>query len=140
AYRGPADVRGWKVASASQGSTPDILIDRLLRSAGLRYEDVEILTLGFPDQIPAFANKAIDASLWQEPFTTIGVDRGLVVRGPIGYDIYPNQQIAGVLFSEKLLADRPTAIRYLRAYTRGIRDYVKAMVDREPAAFDEVVP
>src|SRR5262249_37074723 len=28
----------------------------------------------------------------------------------------------------------------LRAYVRGVRDYVRAMQDRDPAAFEEVVP
>jgi len=28
----------------------------------------------------------------------------------------------------------------MRAYVRGVRDYVKALIDRDPAAFDEIVP
>jgi NitT/TauT family transport system substrate-binding protein len=140
AYQGPASVRGWKVALGNAGSTPDIALDRFLQTGGLRYEDVDLTLLNFPDQIPAFANKVIDAAYWQEPFTTIAIERGLVVRGPIGYDVYPYQQIAGVLFGEKLLGDRQVGIRYLRAYTRGVRDYVKAMLDRDPTTFEQVVP
>jgi len=140
AYQGPASVRGWKVALGNAGSTPDIALDRFLQTGGLRYEDVDLTILNFPDQIPAFANKVIDAAYWQEPFTTIAVERGLVVRGPIGYDVYPNQQIAGVLFGDKLLGDRQAGIRFLRAYTRGVRDYVKAMLDRDPTLFEQVVP
>jgi NitT/TauT family transport system substrate-binding protein len=90
--------------------------------------------------LQAFDNKAIDASYYQEPFTTIAVERGLIVRGPIGYDIYPEQQIGVLLFGEKLLGDRALAVGYLRAYVRGVRDYVRAMLDRDPAAFAEVVP
>ncbi|HLH26094.1 MAG TPA: ABC transporter substrate-binding protein [Chloroflexota bacterium] len=140
AYQGPASVRGWKVALGNAGSTPDVALDRFLQTGGLRYEDVDLTILNFPDQIAAFANKVIDAAYWQEPFTTIAVERGLVVRGPIGYDVYPNQQIAGVLFGDKLLTDREAGIRYLRAYTRGVRDYVKGLIDRDPAMFDQVVP
>jgi ABC-type nitrate/sulfonate/bicarbonate transport system substrate-binding protein len=140
AYQGPASVRGWKVALGNAGSTPDVALDRFLQTGGLRYEDVDLTLLNFPDQIPAFANKVIDAAYWQEPFTTIAVERGLVVRGPIGYEVYPNQQIAGVLFGDKLLGDRQAGIRYLRAYTRGVRDYVKALIDRDPATFEQVVP
>ena len=139
AYQGPATVRGWKVGAAT-GSVADIALDRFLRTGGLAIEDVDMTYLPFPDILTALSNGALDGAYYQEPFTTIAVDRGIVMRGPIGYDIYPNQQIAGVLFSEKLLSDRATAIRYLRAYTRGIRDYVKAMVERDPAAFNEIVP
>ena len=140
AYQGPGSVRGWKVGLSQTSSSAAISLDRFLRGGGLRTEDVEVVLLPFPDQIPAFANGAIDGAYWQEPFTTIAVERGLVVRGPLGYDVYPYQQIAGVLFGEKLLSDRALAVRHLRAYTRGVRDYVKAMIDRDPAAFDEVVP
>src|SRR5581483_7852340 len=140
AIRGPADLRGRKIGLSNSGSASDIALDRYLHEGGLDLTEMDLNYMGFPDLIPAFANKAIDAGYWQEPFTTIAVDRGLVVRGPIGYDVYPNQQIAVVLFRDKLLSDRDLGLHYLRAYTRGVRDYVKAMQDRDPAMFDQVVP
>jgi NitT/TauT family transport system substrate-binding protein len=140
AYRGPADVRGWKVASGTPGSAADIALDRFLHTAGLTINDIELIVLPFPDVIPALANKAIEGSYYQEPFTTIAVERGLAVRGPIGYDVYPNQQIGVVLFGEKLVGDRNLGLRYLRAYVRGVRDYVKGIMERDPATFDEIVP
>jgi NitT/TauT family transport system substrate-binding protein len=140
AIRGPADLRGRKIGLSNSGSSSDIALDHYLHEGGLDYSEMDLNYMGFPDLIPAFANKAIDAAYWQEPFTTIALDRGLIVRGPIGYDVYPNQQIAVVLFRDKLLADRDLGVRYLRAYTRGVRDYVKAMQDHDPAMFDQVVP
>jgi NitT/TauT family transport system substrate-binding protein len=140
AVRGPADLRGRKLALSNSGSASDIALDRYLHEGGLDITQMDITYMGFPDIIPAFANKAIDAAYWQEPFTTIALDRGLIVRGPIGYDVYPNQQIAVVLFRDKLLNDRDLGVRYLRAYVRGVRDYVKAMQERDPAMFDQVVP
>jgi NitT/TauT family transport system substrate-binding protein len=140
AYRGPADVRGWRVASGTPGSAADIALDRFLQTGGLTLRDVELVILPFPDVIPALANRAVDAAYYQEPFTTIAVERGLAVRGPIGYDAYPYQQIGVVLFGEKLTGDRALGLRYLRAYTRGVRDYVKGLIERDPAKFEEVVP
>src|SRR5918911_438329 len=140
ALRGPADLRGRKIGLSNSGSASDIALDRYLHEGGLDISETDLNYMGFPDLIPAFANKAIDAAYWQEPFTTIALDRGLIVRGPIGYDVYPNQQIAVVLFRDKLLNDRDLGLRYLRAYVRGVRDYVKAMQDRDPAMFDQVVP
>jgi ABC-type nitrate/sulfonate/bicarbonate transport system substrate-binding protein len=139
-YQGPASVRGWRIASATQGSITDIAIDRWVQSGGLQRSDVEQVYLSFPDTAAAFANKGIEAAYYQEPFTTVAVDRGLIVRGPIAYEIYPYQQIGVLLFGERLLADRALSQRHVRAYVRGVRDYVKAMIDREPAAFDEIVP
>ena len=140
AYRAPADLRGRVVAVSSVGSTGYISLDRFLQSGGLSIEDVEVATLPFPDIVSAFENKAIDAASFQEPFTTIALDRGLIVRGPIGFEIIPYQQIGVLLFNDRLLDDRALGLRYLRAYVRGARAYVKAMQERDPAAFAEVVP
>jgi NitT/TauT family transport system substrate-binding protein len=140
AYQGPASLRGWKVATAVAGSVADVARDRWLRSGGVSDADLEFVSLTFPDILVAFGNKAIDAAGYQEPFTTIAVERGLAVRVAPGHEMYLNQQIGVLLFGERLLQDRSLALRYVRAYTRGVRDYVKAMIDRDPAAFDEVVP
>jgi NitT/TauT family transport system substrate-binding protein len=136
----PADFAGRRIAVGSEGSAQHIALDRYLRSGGLTLADVEVVWLTLPDTLPAFQNKAIEGSYWQEPFTTIAVERGLVVRGPIGFDIVPYQQIGGILFGPRMNGDRELGLRYMRAYVRGVRDYVKGMIDRDPATFDEVVP
>src|SRR3954451_12219033 len=128
-YQGPASTRGWRIASATQGSITDIAIDRWVRSGGLSRSDVEQVYLSFPDTAAAFANRGIEAAYYQEPFTTIAVDRGLIARGPIAYEIYPYQQIGVLLFGERLLRDRALSQRHVRAYVRGVRDYVRAMID-----------
>ncbi|HEY7068216.1 MAG TPA: ABC transporter substrate-binding protein [Chloroflexota bacterium] len=140
AVREPADLRGRKIASATQASAPDIALDKYLSSGGLSMADLDVTVLPFPDILSAFDNKNVDAAYYQEPFTTIGIERGLIVRGPIGYDVYPNHQIGVTLFGQRLLGDRPLAVRYMKAYVRGVRDYVRALIDRDPAAFDEIVP
>jgi NitT/TauT family transport system substrate-binding protein len=45
-----------------------------------------------------------------------------------------------LVFGKKLAENKDLSLRYLRAYTRGVRDYVKAIIDKDPKAFDEVVP
>jgi NitT/TauT family transport system substrate-binding protein len=140
AYRGAADLRGRKVALTTLGGAPDLVMDRFLRSGGLTIADVETVVMPFPDMLPALGNGAVDAAWSQEPFTTIGIERGILVRGPTGHDIHPGQQIGLLVFGERMLKDRPLAVRFLRAYVRGVRDYVRAMQERDPAAFEEVVP
>jgi len=138
--RQPGDLRGRKIAIATEGSAAHITLDRYLQAAGLTLSDVNVVVIPLPDTIAAFDNQAIEAAYWQEPFTTIAVERGLIIRGPIGFDIYPYQQIGGILFGPRMMADRPIGQRYMRAYVRGVRDYVKALQERDPVAFDEVVP
>jgi NitT/TauT family transport system substrate-binding protein len=139
AYRQPADLRGRKIGAANPGSVAEVTLDRYLQSAGLTLADVDIVTLNYPDIMTAFENRAIEASYYQEPFTTMAVERGLVVRGPIGYDIVPDQQIGVVMFGDRMLQDPGLSRRYLRGYVRGVRDYVRGLLDRDPATFDEVV-
>ncbi len=138
--RGPADLRGRRIGVANISSAPSVTLDRYLNTGGLTVNDVEQVVLPFPDFLPAFENRHIDAAYFQEPFTTIAIERGAIVRGPIAGEIYPYQQIGVILFGERLLSDRALAMRYIRAYVRGVRDYVKAMQEREPAAYEEVVP
>jgi NitT/TauT family transport system substrate-binding protein len=140
ATRSPADLRGRKIAITVEGGSAHVTLDRYLQSGGLTLGDVETVMVPFPETLAAFENKAIDASYYQEPWTTIGIDRGMAARGPIAYEIYPNQQIGGIMFGERMTGDQATSLRYMRAYVRGVRDYVKAMQERDAAKFDEVVP
>src|SRR5919199_4119055 len=132
AYQGPASLKGWKIATASQGSNSDITLDTYLRSAGLTFADIDRVNLSYPDMLPALANKAIDGAYYQEPFTTIAVEQGFAARGPAAWQIRLGQQVGVVLLSERLLRDRALSLRYVRAYTRGVRDYVKGLIDRDP--------
>lgn len=138
-YKGPADMKGLKVFHVQPPSTADIALEKYLKQGGLTLKDVDTSPLQqFADVIPALSNKAVDAAYFQEPFTTIAVNQGLAVRGPIGYDVYPDQQIATLVVNNKINGE--TAVRYLKAYTRGVRDYVKALIQKDQAMYDQVVP
>jgi NitT/TauT family transport system substrate-binding protein len=139
-YKGPADMKGWRVTQGLPESTAEIALDKFLHQGGLSLSDIDYQHLGFPETVTAFANKGIDAAYFQEPFTTIALNQGLIVRGPIGYDIYPNQQIACVAFGQKLSGNKDLSLRYVRAYLRGVRDYVKGLIEKDQAMFDQVVP
>jgi NitT/TauT family transport system substrate-binding protein len=143
AYTAAADLKGRKFAVGAQPktSTADIALTRWLQAnAGLTEDDLDTAVIGLPDMLAAFASKNIEASYWQEPFTTIALDQGLIVRGPIAYEMYPEQQIAVLVFGKKLSDNRDLSLRYLRAYTRGVRDYVKGLIHKDPRLRSEVVP
>ncbi len=138
-FKGPADMKGLKVFHQQPPNTSEIALEKYLKQGGLTLKDIDTSPLtNFADVIPAFSNKAVDAAYFQEPFSTIAINQGLAVRGPIGYDIYPNQQIATLVVNNKISGD--LAVHYLRAYTRGVRDYVKALIERDQGMFEQVVP
>ncbi len=139
-FTGPASVKGWKVAEAVPDSTPDVAMDKWLKTGGLSLKDLNITYLGFPETLQALTNKAIDATYYQEPFTTIAVEQGVAARAVPAWDMYLNQQIAVVVFGPRMNNDKGLSQRYVRAYLRGVRDYVKGLIDKDRTKFDEVVP
>ena len=55
--------------------------------------------------------------------------------------MHPNQQSAGIFYSPKLIKERrDVAVRFMRAYIRGIRQYLKSVgPGRKPEDFDRGV-
>lgn len=127
-YKSFADLKGMKVAIGAPGTGTASALNEALKKGGLRYSDVEVVDLGFPQHAAAFANKAIDASITNEPTVTRAVKSGVAVR-VAGNDVfYPDQQTAVVLYSGAFMKRDPDAARkFLRAYIRAVRDYNDAL-------------
>jgi len=122
-----ADFKGKKVAISGQGSSSSILLDMAFKVGNVDPKDVEVVVMGFPEMLTAFQNKAIDIAVFQEPMTTQAIEQGLIVRWKGADEIYPNSQIASVMFSPKFAQEQPElAKKYMKAYLLGVRDYVNA--------------
>ena len=122
------DLRGRTVAVNSLGSTVELLAERALRRGGLTVNDVNLVQLGFGDQLSAFANRAIDAGLIAEPTSTVAVDRGLAVKWREADEWSPGIQVSMVLYGPNYVSRNPDAgQRYMTAYLKGVRDYHDAI-------------
>ncbi len=129
-YKGFADLKGMKIAVASLGSGNSSGANQALKLGGLRFSDADFVTLPFPQHLVAFANRAIDASMTNEPTITLALLKGLAVKIAGNDKIYPQQQTAILLYSEKFAKTRPdAALKFMRAYIRAVRDYNDALVD-----------
>ncbi|HYW58902.1 MAG TPA: ABC transporter substrate-binding protein [Xanthobacteraceae bacterium] len=129
-YRNFADLKGMKIAVASFGSGNSSGANQALKRGGLTFADASFVTLPFPQHLTAFANKAIDASMTNEPTITLAVEKGVAVKIAGNDTIYPQQQTAILLYSEKFVRTRPeAAVKFMRAYIRAVRDYNDALVD-----------
>jgi NitT/TauT family transport system substrate-binding protein len=136
------DLKGMKIAVGTFGSANSSAVNEALKRGGLTWADASFAELQFPQHLPAFANKAIDASMTNEPTSTQAVKQGLAVRIAGNDEIYPNQQTAVVLYSEIFMKQRPqVALKFMRAYIRAVRDYNDALKDGKLAGpnADEVV-
>ena len=89
-----------KFAMNAPGVSNTATLNALLKSAGLRYSDVETVNLPFPDHVIALQNKAVDASASVEPGPTIAIKNGFAVLVKGDDEIIPNHQIAVLLYSE----------------------------------------
>jgi NitT/TauT family transport system substrate-binding protein len=128
-YQTFADLKGLKVAIGAPGTGTASALNETLKRGGLKYADVEVVYLGFPEHLPAYRNKAIDASITNEPTMTRAIEEGAALR-IIGNDVtYPDQQTAVVFYADAFAGRRELAERFMRAYLRGVRVYNDALKD-----------
>ena len=80
-YKSPKDLRGKKVGIPALQS--QFYVDLFLKQEGMSPDDVEIVMLGLPEIVAAFASKSIDAAWNAEPANTLAEQQGVakVVAG-----------------------------------------------------------
>jgi NitT/TauT family transport system substrate-binding protein len=128
-YKSLADLKGMTIAAASPGSGSESSMNEGLKKGGLKFTDVKVVYMGFPQMLVALTNKGIDAAVTNEPTLTRAMREGAAVRASKDV-IYPGQQTAVVLYSEDFAQKRrPIAQRFLNAYIRAVRDYNDAILN-----------
>ncbi len=142
AVKSLADMAGRTVALTAPGGVDSSTLDRAMRSVGKTFDDAKTVFLGFPAQMAAYDNKAIDASIMPEHFRSQAINKGLVVELTPIASFRDNQMVGIVTFSEKFATEKADiAHRMMKAYVRGVRYYVDAIKDAKLAGpnADEVI-
>jgi NitT/TauT family transport system substrate-binding protein len=136
------DFKGLKVAMSANGNSENAFMNYALVKNGLSYNDIDPIFLGFPNQIAAYANKAIDASLTVEPTLTKIIELG-TAKKLIGADeVFPDYQTAVIYYSPKFAKDQPeNAKKFMVALVKAMRFYNDALKDGHIAGLhaDEVI-
>lgn len=141
-FKSLADLKGMKVAGSANGSASTSTMNEALKKGGLKPADVERLFLSFPQHVLALENKAVDAALTTEPSASEAVRRGAAVRFMGDDEIYPNHQLAVVLYSNIFAEQHHDAAEaFMRAYIRAVRDYNNALANGRIAGpnADEII-
>jgi NitT/TauT family transport system substrate-binding protein len=128
-YKSPRDFKGMKFAMNAPGVSNTATLNAILKSAGLKYSDVDTVNMPFPDHVAALGNKGVDASASVEPGPTIAIKNGFAVLVKGDDEIIPNHQIAVLLYSENFVRKPEAARRFMRAYLRAVRFYIGALRD-----------
>src|SRR3954471_6121968 len=140
-YKTLADLKGMTIASASPGSGSESSVNEALKKGGLKYSDIKVVYMGFPQMLAALINKGIDAAQSNEPTLTRGLRDGVTVAASPTV-IYPGQQTAVVLYSEDFAQKRhAVAQKFIKAYIRAVRDYNDAILGTNLAGpnADEII-
>jgi NitT/TauT family transport system substrate-binding protein len=123
------DFKGLKVAISAKGNSEDALINYALTKNGLSIKDIDPVYLGFPNQIAAYANKGIDASLTVEPTVTKLLQLGAAKKLVTADDIFPGFQTAVIFFSPKFAQQKATANKFMVALVKAMRFYDDSLKD-----------
>lgn len=140
--RGIKDLKGRKFAMTAPGSNESAVLAEALASVGLVKDDIEATQLSMPQQVAAYASKAIDASFLPEPFLTAVLKSGTAVQIAPVSSIRDDDVTGVIVYSDQLIANKPDlARRITKAYVRGLRVYVDALKDARLAGpgADEVI-
>jgi NitT/TauT family transport system substrate-binding protein len=141
-YRTPKDLKGMKLALAGTGVSSMTTLNDFIKSYGVKYSEVQILDMSFPQHVLALRNKAIDASITTDPSATVAIKEGAAVKVVTDDQVIPKHQIAVLLYSEDFALKRPdVAKRFMRAYLKAVRFYNGALAQGRFAGAnaDEVI-
>jgi NitT/TauT family transport system substrate-binding protein len=127
-YKVVKDMKGWKLAIPAPGTGTSTSLENLFGGAGFALKDMDVVYLSFPQMVTALENKAVDAAFLTEPGVTTVETRGVAQRIASDDEMFPYHEIAVTLNSEKFIkSNRDAAVRYMRAFLRGTRDYTDAV-------------
>jgi NitT/TauT family transport system substrate-binding protein len=136
--RSSADLRGRKYGYVARGISTELDLRAFLKEGGLTIKDLDLVQMGFPDMVAAFANGAIDAASPGEPFATNIETQGSGVVLKRDYEVNPHNQVSAVLFSETM-GKSDLAARFMVAYLRSVRLYNDAFVKQKPEAREKAI-
>lgn len=116
-----ADLKGRRCAINSVGTASEFLLDAALRKGGLGLDDISLVTIPFPDMVPALEKGAIDCALLPDPLATSAAMKGFAARFEDRYA--PGSTLGVLLFNSKFIEKQPeVAARFMVAYLKATRD------------------
>ncbi|MDR7439729.1 MAG: ABC transporter substrate-binding protein [Armatimonadota bacterium] len=125
--RSVAELRGRKVAVSSPSGAVAFELQEALKTGGLTLEDVQLVTLRFPDMPVALQNGAVDAALMIEPSRTVAVEGLNAGRDLISLDrVLPDFPIGVLFYGDRMYREPELGTRWMAAYIRGLRYYERA--------------
>lgn len=126
-----ADLKGLKISLPSlDGSSQQIVIDRILTKNGLSAKDVQFVKLSYAEANVALRTRAIDATVTLEPYLTQALLDQLGEVKASSQDYAPDQQSGALFYSSQFMQKQnKAAVGFAKAYLRGVRLYNQSLSD-----------
>jgi NitT/TauT family transport system substrate-binding protein len=120
----PADLEGKKIAVNVLHGMSEFTVSKAMEQGGLTIDDAELITISFPDMLPAFANGAIDAAPLPYPLAEKAINDGSAVVFLKGDEIGGTIQNGVLYYGQRFLDPRnkEIGVRFMLAYFKGLRE------------------
>jgi NitT/TauT family transport system substrate-binding protein len=79
-FKSVGDLRGKACAINAKGVATEWVLDEVLKTGGIRIDNIDVKTLPFPEMLPALDNGAIQCGIVTEPFATQAEEKNIGVR------------------------------------------------------------
>lgn len=123
-----SDLKGMTIANVAPGDSSESTIYTILKKGGLAWDDVKHQHMSFSDQVAAMQSGAVDGGIVTEPNASRAIAAGISQKFISTDQVYPNQQIAVLLYGGPFIQKRPdVAKRFMVAYVRGLRFYYDSL-------------
>lgn len=135
-YKTLKDLKGFRMGlTALDGVSQTVLLDRFLKKAKLALQDVKLIKMSYAEMNTALRTKNLDATIQLEPFVASAEMDGVAQSVASGVEVHPRQQSAAIFYSQKFMKERRgDAVRFMRAYIKGVRLYNRSLQDQEVGA------
>jgi NitT/TauT family transport system substrate-binding protein len=126
----PKDLKGRVVAINTPAASLHFMLARLMESEGLSINDVQTVSMAWPNMGPGLESKAIDAGTVVEPFAALYQQKNIAFpfRRAADFMKKPPLEVSVILYSKTWMDKQPDQAKaFTVAYLKGARDYYDAM-------------
>ncbi|HRK07279.1 MAG TPA: ABC transporter substrate-binding protein [Pseudobdellovibrionaceae bacterium] len=140
-YKSPRDLKGLRIGLTATGTSQEAALGVILKSAGLKPQDVSLTKVSYADANRGFEAKNLDAAMQIEPYVAEAL-KAKSARDVVSvFDVVPNHQSAAIFYSPKFAAEKTEiSKKFMRAYVRACRAYNEALeAGPQSAEFQKVI-
>ena len=123
-------LKGKMIAINTPASVLHFMLGRLMESEGLSIDDVQTVSMAWPNMAPGMETKALDGGMVVEPFAAQFSAKNISFPFKRAAEFMkdPPLEVSVILYSKEWMDKNPDQARaFTLAYMRGVRDYVDAM-------------